>query len=267
MHIHFLDPYRPRKSPVHALDPRVKFVLSLAFITTTALTPVGAWPVYVLLLSIILAVIVLSELGVGFVLKRALLALPFVLAALPVIFTLPGPEMARFPLGPWLLAISTNGLERFTSIALKSWISMQAAVVLATSTPFPQLLIAMRAVRVPRLLVGVFGLMWRYLFVMADEALRLMRARAARSGESAVPGMRPGGSIAWRGRVTGGMAGSLFLRAIERSERIYNAMLSRGYDGEVRLMPLPALRPTAWLTLTCGLLVLALLLGFGSLIA
>ena len=50
MHLHFLDPYRPRQSVIHALDPRVKFVFTLAFILTMALLPIGAWPVYVLML-------------------------------------------------------------------------------------------------------------------------------------------------------------------------------------------------------------------------
>ena len=122
---------------------------------------------------------------------------------------------------------------------LKSWLSVQAAIVLAASTPFPELLQAMRAIGAPRLLVAMFGLMWRYLFVMVDEALRLMRARSARSGQLEGGTSRSGGSIAWRARVTGGMAGNLLIRAFERSERIYSAMLARGYDGETRSLPLP----------------------------
>jgi len=54
---------------------------------------------------------------------------------------------------------------------------------------------------------------------------------------------RGGGSVFWRARVTGGMAGSLFLRSIERGERIYDAMVARGYDGEVRVLHAPALHP------------------------
>jgi cobalt/nickel transport system permease protein len=138
-------------------------------------------------------------------------------------------------------------------------------VVLAASTPFPELLVAMRAVRLPRLLVALFGLMWRYLFVFADEVLRLTRARAARSGQSDLPGSKTGGSVAWRARVTGGMAGNLFLRAFERSDRIYMAMLARGYDGEVRTLPLPAISSIHWLVLIAGLVLLILLLGLGVL--
>jgi cobalt/nickel transport system permease protein len=147
----------------------------------------------------------------------------------------------------------------------KSWLSVQAAILLAASTQFPELLQAMRAVGIPRLLVSMFGLMWRYLFVLVDEALRLMRARQARSGQSMVAGKKSGGSVAWRARLTGGMAGNLFLRAFERSDRIYVAMLSRGYDGEVRTLPLPALTGLNRLILAAGLFFLGLLLLFGIL--
>ncbi len=117
----------------------------------------------------------------------------------------------------------------------------------------------------------MFGLTWRYIFVLVDEALRLMRARAARSGVSSA--IRPersrrakeGGGILWRAQVTGGMAGSLFLRGFDRSDRIYTAMLSRGYDGEVRLMPAPPLNTTSKLILFAGLLLLGILLLFGIL--
>jgi cobalt/nickel transport system permease protein len=266
MHVHFLDPYRPRASLVHRLDARVKLVLALAFILSCSLTPDGAWPAYLLLLALVLSAALLSELGIGFVLKRAALALPFVLAALPLVFTAPGESLISIPLGTLSINISGPGLARFASIALKSWISVQAAIILASSTPFPELLAAMRAIHIPRLLVAIFGLMWRYLFVLVDEVLRLGRARAARSGHSERTDVRPGGSWAWRARVTGGMAGNLFMRALERSDRIYMAMVSRGYDGEVRSTPLPALGTTHWTLLSAGLAFLVLLQLFSHLL-
>jgi len=265
MHIHFLDPYRPHDSLIHQLDPRIKLVLALAFILTNTLVPNGAWPVYVLLFTLILSVEILSEVGVSYVLKRSALAFPFVLAALPLVLTIPGEVIFSLPVGPWTISMTYPGLVRFISIAIKSWISVQAAIVLAASTPFPDLLVAMRAIGVPRLLVSIFGLMWRYLFVLVDEANRLMRARAARSGYSGRTRGKSGGSLAWRARVTGGMAGNLFLRAIERSERIYMAMLSRGYDGEARSLPLARIRTAHWVTLFLSVTLLVILLSFAYL--
>lgn len=285
MHVHFLDPYTEGISPVHKLDPRIKLVLVLAFIITCSLTPVGAWAVYVLLFALSLSVIILSEIGVGRVLRRSMLALPFVLAALPLLFTSGGDILFKIPLGFGELTVFGPGLTRFISIALKSWLSVQVAIVLATTTPFPDLLLAMRGIRIPKLLVAVFGLMWRYLFVMADEAGRLMRAREARSGhwpeesrqwavasgqkvgnesskEYAARSERrkPGGSLAWRARVTGGMAGNLLLRSMSRGDRIYDAMRARGYDGEVRLLSAPRIGMGDWVTLAGGLLLLGVVL-------
>lgn len=265
MHAHYLDPYKHRTSLIHALDARIKLVLAIAFIVTTALLPPGAWPAYVLLFAIVLSVVLLSELGVAFVLKRAVLAAPFVLAAAPLMFTVAGDALWTFRIGPWTLALTGPGLERFASVALKSWLSVQMAIVLASSTPFHELLAAMRSLRLPRLLVAVIGLMWRYLFVLVDEVFRLMRAREARSGHAdhAPAGGRAGGSLSWRARVTGGMAGNLMLRSFDRSERIYAAMTARGYDGEVRGVERPPLSAVGWMVLGGGLLLLILILLLG----
>jgi cobalt/nickel transport system permease protein len=231
----------------------------VAFILTTALIPIGVWPIYVLLFAMVISLVILSGVGVGYVLKRAALAFPFVLAALPLIFTTPGLQFFSLTYGSWEIIVTLPGVERFFSIALKSWISVQAAILLTATTQFPDILTAMRAVRVPRLLVAIIGLMWRYIFVLADEALRLMRARAARSGEAEIPGHRKGGQISWRAQTAGGMAGNLFIRSIERSDRIYVAMLSRGYDGEVRAMPFPELKASNWIVLIVGGGILSLL--------
>jgi cobalt/nickel transport system permease protein len=263
MHIHFLDPYRERHSVIHALDPRVKLVFTLAFVLTMALLPVGAWPVYVLMLTLSLSITVLSELGLQYVLKRSLLAIPFVLAAAPLLFTVPGPAVLTIPIGSLSLTITATGVERLLSIMFKSWVSVQVAIVFAAATPFPAILLAMRAVKIPRLIVSLFSLMWRYMFVMVDEAIRLLRARASRSGS--IGGQRSGGSLAWRAKVTGGMAGNLFIRSLDRGDRIYAAMAARGYDGEIRAFPLPPLTATSWITLLGGVALLILLLLFALL--
>lgn len=260
MHVHFLDPYHPRSSLIHQLDARVKFVFVVAFILTVSLTPVGVWAVYLILAAMIFSAELLSELGIGFYLRRAILALPFVLAAIPLPFTIGGQPLFEFTLGNWTIHAYQEGTIRFLSIAVKSWISVQAAILLAVTTPFPDILLAMRYFRLPRMLVAIFGLMWRYIFVLADEVLRLMRARASRSAQSISSAYRSGRSVVWRAKVTGGMAGSLFLRAIERADRIYVAMLSRGYDGEVRSVPQPPLRLLHWLLILTGISFLLLLL-------
>jgi cobalt/nickel transport system permease protein len=266
MHIHALDAYRFKASLVHRLDARVKLVLAVGFIVSTALTPDGAWLAYALLAGLMLSVIAAARLGVGFVLRRSLVALPFALAAVTVMFTTDGEALLTVHVFGGDLSITDAGLTRFVSVLLKSWLSVQMAVVLTAATSFPDLLRAMRSLHLPKVLVAVIGFAYRYIFVIADEVARMMRARAARSGtlslseDGALSGnRRSGGSVFWRARVTGGMAGSLFLRSIERSERIYDAMVARGYDGEVRVLRHPTLQLGDLLIALLFALVLALI--------
>jgi cobalt/nickel transport system permease protein len=159
------------------------------------------------------------------------------------VFSRPGDPLATVTIGPLVLTISGQGLREFATIALKSWVSVQAALLLSFTTPFPDLVEALRRLRLPRLLVAIIGFMYRYLAVLTAEAGRLNRARQSRS---AVVTGRGGGSIRWRAGVVGGMVGSLFLRSYERSERVYAAMQARGFDGEIRAMGGRALTPADW---------------------
>jgi len=261
-----LDPYLPANSPLHRLDARVKLPFTLALILVTSLLPVGAWLAYLLIWVLLLSLAALSTLGIPLVLKRALIAIPFFLAALPLLFTGPEPRITLFTIQDWNFIISQPGLIRLVSIALKSWLSVQAAIILSLSTPFSEIAVALRALRLPKLFVGIISLMWRYLFLMVDQTVRLLRARASRS--ATLPqrrDLKPGGSLGWRARVTGGMAGNLFLRSLERSDRVYAAMLSRGYDGEQRSLAAPPLSRSDWLLLLMGLLILVFISLIGLL--
>lgn len=252
MHYDFADQYRSRSSRVHGLDPRVKVSGALAYILAVSLAQDGSWLVFGFFLSLMLVMTCASELGVTFTLRRSYIALPFVLAAIALPFTTPGPEAARLPALGW--AITTPGLIRFTSILIRSWLAVQAAILLTATTRFPDLLWALHALRFPRLLVSTVGFMYRYIFVLADEALRLIRARASRSARVAGARRR---SWIWHGRVAGSMVGSLFIRALERSERVYAAMLARGYDGTIRVPQTFRIRSVDWLAMTAIFLLLA----------
>ncbi len=256
--------YSHRPGYLHRLDARVKVVFTLAFVLFLSLTPANAWPAYVLFLAFSLSLAAASRLGIGYVLKRSFLAIPFVMAAAPLVFTGPGPYSSIPILQGRVLPYSPQGLARFISITLRSWISVQAAILLASTTRFPDLLAALKQLKVPGLFIAVIGLMWRYLFVIGGEAGRMLRARASRSA-TLEGGRRPGGSVAWRAKVTGGMAGSLFLRSLERSERVYAAMLSRGYDGSLPVADSSGLARVDALVLFSGILLVVLLWFLGLL--
>jgi cobalt/nickel transport system permease protein len=260
LHFDLADQYKTRLSLIHQLDPRVKVLMTLATIACLGFTPAGAWLAFAVFLLLISLAAVIAQLGVTYAVRRSYIALPFALAALGVPFTVPGQAVVSLPLLHWTM--SDAGLVAFASILLRTWLAVQAAVLLTATTRFPDMLWALGALRLPQALVGTIGFMYRYLFVLADESLRMRRARAARSG--ARHGRRKP-SIGWQGRVAGSMVGSLFLRALERSERVYNAMLARGYDGRARMLTRFHMRRLDWLVLASSGALLAggLFIAFG----
>lgn len=236
-------------------------MLTLGFILSLSLAPVGALPAYVLYLTAAAAATQAAGLSYRWVLRRALIALPFALAAAPLVFTGPPPLQQITLWNDFQIAISPAGAMRFASITIKSWISVQIAIVLGATTALNSLLAALRDLKLPSLLVSVIGLMLRYLYVIGDEALRLLRARNSRSALPTGPTpRRSGGNISWRAKQAGGMAGSLFLRSLERSERVYSAMLARGYNGQPPTSAAAPFTRRQSKTLILGLAAAALLL-------
>lgn len=233
-----LDRYIAGSSVIHALDARVKLLLTVLMIVCAALLPVGSWLALLALTALIWATIIASGVGLVTILRRSLLALPFLAVVVTIIFSIPGRPVFQLPLGFVTLTATDAGLLRFATIIWKSWLSMQAALVLTATTHFLDVLRALQALHMPRIIVALLSFMYRYLFILVDEAQRLLRARDCRSAALNGSG---GGSLLWRAQVTGRLVGTLFLRSFERSERIYVAMLSRGYHGELRSLRSPAL--------------------------
>jgi len=244
MHSDAFDRYHHENSALHRLDPRIKVVVAIAFILSNALLPDGAWLAFALAWLFLLLANALSELGLGYTFRRSFIALPFALVAVTVLFSIPGKPIYQFHLMMWDFTITNAGLLRFVSIVIRSWLSVQMAILLVAVTRFPDLIHAFEHLRVPAILTTIIAFLYRYLFVLTDEVIRLLRARQSRS--AAVAGQRSGGSVWWRANVAGNMAGQLFLRSYERSDRIYNAMLARGYAGQLRTLNPHELHRSDW---------------------
>ena len=232
INVSVLERYEAGSSLIHKADARVKLPVTVAYIFAVTLTPVGHWAALVLMAAPLPVAILLGRLSPLLVLRRSALALPFILAAVPLMFTKEGETL--FTLPPFGWDASRQGLVAVVTILTKSWLSVTAAVVLTATTSAVDLVRALRSLAVPRILVATVSFMYRYIFVIAEEALRLMRARDSRSAN--VEGRKSGGTAWWQAGIIGSMAGSLFLRSYERSERVYAAMQARGYDGEPRFL-------------------------------
>ena len=230
-----VERYEERDSILHRADARAKAPATFLYLLAITSTREGDWSVLMLLLAPVMVGAYASKLGLWFVLRRTFLALPFVLVSLPLAFTRPGETVFTLPLLDW--TASHEGLTAVVTILARSWIAVAVAALLVSTTTVVDLLRALRTFHVPRLLVATTFFAYRYFFVIGEEAVRMLRARDSRS--ASVPGHRAGGTLRWRARVAGYMVGSLFVRSLDRSERVYAAMQARGSAGEPQFLDHP----------------------------
>jgi len=235
MHHAYLDRFAALDSPLHRRDPRAKTVALLGLLVSVILVPPGRWWPFAALAAVLATLWITSGVPLAYLARRVLTLSPFVIFSIvlfPILYA--GDELWSAPLGPWRLSVTRQGLELAGNLAAKFALGVLILGLLFSVTRFHHFLHALRQFRVPRLLVMQLGFLYRYLYVVVDEAERMIRARDARSAGRS-------GWLLWRATV--GVIGVLLLRSFERSERIYRAMLARGFSGEVVVLEQSSLGP------------------------
>ena len=218
--ISYLDSLSCQQSTIHRLDPRAKVIATAFFIVSvvsfdkyeiTGLIPFFLYPI---------VLIAMGDLPLVYLLKKILIAAPFA-----VFIGMFNPLIDRailINLGP--VGIS-GGWVSFASIMLRFVLTVGAVLALIASTGFASICMSLEKMGAPNSFAVQLLFLYRYIFVLVDEASRLVRARALRSFEGRGMGFN----------VFTSMIGQLLLRAMDRAQRIHLAMRCRGFDGEIRI--------------------------------
>lgn len=233
---------------VHRLDPRVKLAVVILFTALLVATPRYALARLAPFAVIPAFLLVFADVPARLVLQALTLMAPFVL-----LVAIWNPIVDRRPLliawGATTIQISA-GWVSLANILLRFILAAAALVALMASTPFAKLLEGLRRLGLPRMFVTVLAFVHRYLFELVDVGLRMRRARALRGG--APP-------FAARVKSSAGILANLFVRSLDRSDRIYKAMLARGFEGEIRPVGTLRMRAHDWVFLgAAGVLLVAI---------
>ncbi|MBI3208135.1 MAG: hypothetical protein HYZ37_04425 [Candidatus Solibacter usitatus] len=232
-----IDRWSQGQSVFHRLDARMKMTALLVYLLSIAtLKPVRA-PEMIAFGVLILIGMTLSALPIGGFLLRGAVVLPFT---------------------GTFAAISAFGGQTDFAVGLvaKSYLSALGVLLLAATTPMPALLHAAQWLKVPRVLLLVIQFLYRYLFILVEQAGRMRQAALCR-----------GSALSKRSRgermsSAAGMLSVLFARSYERAEGIQRAMLSRGFHGQIPLLTNPAARLKDWAFALCAVAAtLAIRLG------
>lgn len=205
-----------KRSFLYSFDPRVKLLCTIIFVVIVAvlrtLEAVMVAGIFILLLAAV------SRVPVKHLAYNFALALPFILfAALTMLFT--------------------KGWENSLLIGLRISVCVLTLLLLVTTTPFFKTLQALRYFRIPRIISNLLLFTYRFIFLLLDEAERMSMARKARgfTGGRNLLDKRAFQTIA-------ATIGMTFVRSNARATNIYDALLSRGYNGEMRTLDRPKVK-------------------------
>lgn len=215
-----LDRLAEGETFVHRLDPLAKVLTTIVYVVCivsygkyelSALAPFALYPVWLAAAG-----------GVppGFIARKVLAVSPF--ALLVGIWNPLFDQKILLQLGS--VGVS-GGWVSFFSIMARFVLTVGCAFVLIGVTSFNGLCLGLQRLGTPRVMTVQLLFLYRYLFVLGEEVMRISRARALRSFGGRGMGLK----------VFSHIVGSLLLRTLDRAERVYQAMLARGFDGEIRL--------------------------------
>lgn len=219
--LRYLDTLATQNTVIHRLNPCVKLIITLIFIITvtsfnkyeiTGLLPLFLFP---------LITISLGQLPQALIFKRLLIAAPFI-----IFIGIFNPLFDHTPVVRLYSVVITGGWVSFLSITLRLLLTVTAALILVATTGIDAIGSALLRIGVPKVIVIQLLFMYRYLHVLVEEFIRCVTAYSLRSFH--------GEGIQFK--AWGSLLGQLLLRSIDRANRIYQSMLCRGFDGEVRLM-------------------------------
>ena len=219
--IGYMDTLAAGDSPLHRLDPRAKLITTLLFIVAvvsfnkyevSALVPFFLYPIFL---------IFAGDLPTGYLVRKVLVVAPF--ALLVGVFNPLLDRQILFHLGSFGVS---GGWVSFFSILTRFALTVSAALALLSITGINSLCEALARFGVPRPFVVQLLFLNRYIFALTGEAERMSRARSLRSF----------GRKAMSFRIFTQIVGHLLLRTMDRAERVYRAMLCRGFDGHIRVV-------------------------------
>ncbi|MET0523498.1 MAG: cobalt ECF transporter T component CbiQ [Nocardioides sp.] len=207
-------------SVVHRAPAHLKILALVGFMLGVVATPREWYPVFGGYLLLLLGVIALSRVPFGYLAKRMVIEVPFLVFAALVPFVATGPQVEV--LG---VSVSEPGLVAAWGLAVKGTLGVLASLTLAATTEPSDVLAGLQRLRMPALIVQIMGFMVRYLDVVTADLGRMLVAMRSR-------GVDPRSPRHWPALAR--TLGALFVRSYERGERVHLAMLSRGYDGTMR---------------------------------
>ena len=212
------EPFATGNSIIHRLDPRIRIVVATVYCYVVAFS--DQFPV--LLIAVVISSALIISAGLGFKdVGRRLILVNGLILFLWVVVPLTYGGQPLFQIGP--LSLSRPGMILAGRITLKSNAILLTFIALIATMTFATLGYALKQLHVPKKIIHLLLMNYRYVFVIEQEYQRLITAAKIR-------GFQPGTNLHTY-RTYAYVIGMLLVRATSRARRVHQAMLCRGFKG------------------------------------
>ncbi len=252
----FADEYALQKGLLQSIDPRIKTITFFLFLVSVLLTK----NIFVLLACYALCLLLTycSNICLSFFLKRTWIFIPLfsLFIAVPALFSFftPGDALLSVKIGGLSIIITRQGLWGALLFVVRVTTAVSFVVLLSITTKHFELLRVLRVFRIPQLFVMTLGMCYRYLYLFVELVENTYQAIKSRVG-TGIHYKKGQTIVAWNIAV-------LWQRSYRLNEQVYQAMLSRGYTGEVRLLHDGNVKLRDWLWLSCVVILFIAMLYF-----
>lgn len=209
-------------SPIHLLDARAQIVVTIAFVVTVMSFPRYEVSVLMPLFVYPVVLVAMANLPLAPLLRKLAVAAPFALFV--GIFNPLLDQRGVVLAGGGVIA---GGWLSLASILARFMLTVGAALVLVSCTGIHRLCTGLERMGMPPVFATQLMFLYRYFFVIGDEGMKMRRSMIIRSA---------GGRQAMGLRLYGHLIGTLLIRAVDRAQRIYQAMVARGFEGTIRMV-------------------------------
>jgi len=208
----------------NSLDVRTKLIITLVNIVFIVSVGKGEYLLFSLYLVVAAAIILLFKPPIKHFTKRVVLVFlyPFCISIF-IPFIHEGSSILTIDLNIFSLTITDNGITIFLTVIFKSFLSMLILTALVTSTDEIELLHGLRKIYFPKIIVSIIFLMYRYIFLIREEA---------RIGQMAINSRVFQKSYRSVNKKLAYLAGNLIIESFDRAENVYKSMESRGFNGD-----------------------------------
>ena len=205
------------------LNIRNKLIITLVNIFFIVSVVRGRYLIFVFYFLATIIVVFLFKPNFKRLIKRVSLVFlyPFFISIF-IPFANEGAIVAKIDLRIFTLAVTDNGLAIFATVLIKSFLSILLLASLLVSTDEIELLHGLRKIHLPKVIVSIIFLMYRYIFLITEES---------RVGQQAIKSRVFQKSYHTVNKRLTHVIGNLFIKSLDRAENVYKSMESRGFDG------------------------------------